>query len=231
MKLYKQAVSVITLIFVVGILLAPADSNARGNQGRRHGGGQQADPAMVTNLPFQDLSSEEKAGLMKMREEEKLARDVYQVLYDRWQLRIFANIARSEQQHMDAVKVLLDKYQQPDPITDTTTGAFTDPELQKLYTALVDQGQKSLIGALEVGATIEDLDIKDLYDFLEQTDNIDIQTVYQNLAKGSRNHLRAFTSQLSSNGVTYKAQFLTPEQISDIITAPRERGRVKMAYK
>ncbi len=227
MKLYKQAVIVLAITFVAGIILVPADSNARGKgYGRNLEGSQQADSTIITNLPMQNLSLEEEVGLRKMREEEKLARDVYQTLYDRWQLPIFANIARSEQQHMDAVKILLDKYNRLDPVTDNTIGVFTDHELQDLYTALINQGQKSLIEALEVGATIEDLDIKDLYDLLEQTDNRDIQTVYQNLAKGSRNHLRAFTSQLSLGDVTYEAQFLTPEQISDIIAAPKERGRV-----
>jgi len=65
-----------------------------------------------------------------------------------------------------------------------------------------------------------------LYDFLEQADNTDIRIVYQNLVKGSRNHMRAFVSQLSMNGVTYDAQFLSAAQIDDIVASPRERGRV-----
>jgi tRNA isopentenyl-2-thiomethyl-A-37 hydroxylase MiaE len=85
---------------------------------------------------------------------------------------------------------------------------------------------ESLVEALTVGATIEDLDIKDLYELLEQTDNSDIKTIYQNLAKGSRNHLRAYISQLSYRNVIYEAQFLTQTQVDDIVTSPRERGRV-----
>jgi len=105
-------------------------------------------------------------------------------------------------------------------------GVFTDPELQKLYTSLVAQGEKSQVEAFRVGATIEDLDIKDLYDFMEQTDNADIRMVYQNLAKGSRNHLRSFTNQLSLHGIVYEAQFLTTAQINDIVSSPQERGQV-----
>lgn len=99
-------------------------------------------------------------------------------------------------------------------------------ELQGLYNSLVERGNQSLVEALQVGATIEDLDIKDLDDLLEQTSNTDIKSVYQNLVKGSRNHLRSFTYELSLNGATYEAQFLSAAQVNAIITSPRERGRV-----
>ena len=228
MKLNKQVISVAGLAIVVGMLMAPVNGEARGRgYGHGAGGGQQAGQStVVANLPMQELSAEEKLGLTKMREEEKLARDVYQVLYEKWNHRVFNNISQSEQRHMDAVKMMLDKYGMTDPIINSSRGVFTDPELQKLYTSLVEQGSQSLVEALKVGATIEDLDIKDLYDFLEQADNTDIRIVYQNLVKGSRNHMRAFVSQLSMNGVTYDAQFLSAAQIDDIVASPRERGRV-----
>jgi hypothetical protein len=226
MKLNKQLISATGFALVCGVLMTPMDGNAMG-RGQGNGGGQQAGlSTIIARLPMQDISAIEGAGLIKMREEEKLARDVYLVLHEKWGHRVFSNIAQSEQQHMDAMKALLDKYNLKDPVGTSSAGVFTDPELQGLYTSLVEQGEQSLVEALKVGATIEDLDIKDLYDFLEQTDNGDIKTVYQNLVKGSRNHLRAFTKQLSMNGIIYRAQFLTSEQINDIISSPQERGRV-----
>jgi len=139
----------------------------------------------------------------------------------------FSNIAQAEQSHMSAIKSLLNKYGVPDPVTDSTVGIFTSEDLQALYYSLVEEGEESLVKALYVGATIEDLDLKDLYDLLDETDNSDLKTVYQNLAKGSRNHLRAFCSELSLNGVDdYVAQYLTQEEIDDIITSPWERGMV-----
>ncbi len=227
MKLSKKATTLAGIAFAAGILLAPQDANARGMGHGRGGGGQQGGLAtIIAGLPMQELSAEEEVGLTKMREEEKLARDVYTTLYSQWQLPVFAKISQGEQQHMDAVKLLLDKYDRPDPVTDNSTGVFTDPEMQTLYNTLVEQGGQSAIEALKVGATIEDLDISDLYYLLEQTDNTDIKTVYQNLAKGSRNHLRAFTGQLIQRGITYEAQYLTQQQLDDIITSPRERGLV-----
>lgn len=46
-----------------------------------------------------------------MREEEKLARDVYLTFGEKWGLTLFTNIAKSEQTHTDAVKTLLDRYE------------------------------------------------------------------------------------------------------------------------
>jgi len=89
------------------------------------------------------LSSEEEAGLLFMHEEEKLARDVYLVLFAEWGLRVFENIAESEQRHMDAVLYLLGKYGLDDPALDP--GFFLNPDLQDLYDALVAKGLPSLI--------------------------------------------------------------------------------------
>ena len=56
------------------------------------------------------LSDTEIDGILYMREEEKLARDVYLTLSQQWELPIFQNIAGSEATHMEAVSHLLDRY-------------------------------------------------------------------------------------------------------------------------
>ena len=211
--------------------MAPLSSDARG-RGRGMGsngggGGQQASlPAVISTMPMQDLSDEEKSGLLKMREEEKLARDVYQQLYKKWNHLTFAQIAKSEQQHMDILEVLLTKYSLPDPAAGREPGVFTDQKLQKLYDNLVAKGEKSVLDALQVGATVEDLDISDLNGLIKETDNHDIKTVYQNMVKGSRNHLRAFSGRLGLKNVSYEAQFLAAADIEAIINSPLERGMV-----
>jgi len=65
---------------------------------------------LIKDIPESQLSESEMQGLILMREEEKLARDVYTTLGEKWDLNIFINIAGSEQTHTDAVKYLLDRY-------------------------------------------------------------------------------------------------------------------------
>ena len=138
------------------------------------------------------LTSEEEAGLLFMREEEKLARDVYLVLFDIWGLRVFENIAASEQRHMDAVLYLLGKYDLDDPAL--APELFQNAELQDLFELLVAKGEESLADAIEVGVIIEKTDIDDIEEFIGQTDQKDIIQVYSNLLDGSYSHLEAFES-------------------------------------
>ena len=173
---------------------------------------------------YADLSQEEIDGLLYMVEEEKLARDVYLTLYEQWGLPVFSNIAKSEQTHMDAVFGLIEKYNLTAPDTLDQVGVFTNPELQELYNQLVEMGSQSEVDALKVGALIEETDIKDLEDWIVQTDNEDIKLVYSNLMAGSENHLRAFVSQLEGMGVDYTAQVLPQEQVDEILASTPSHG-------
>jgi hypothetical protein len=178
----------------------------------------------VAVLPEQILSNEERDGLIFMREEEKLARDVYSVLYDKWGLQIFSNIAQSEQTHTEAVRTILVKYNITDPVKDDSIGVFTNNAFEVLYKDLTAQGLTSLEDALIVGARIEDLDIADLQKQIALTNNDDITLVYENLMRASRNHLRAFVSQLTSRGGTYVPQYITQSEFDTIIASMQETG-------
>ncbi len=169
------------------------------------------------------LDADDAAGLLWMREEEKLARDVYLALADLWDVRVFANIARSEQSHMDALETLLDRYGLEDPVGANTAGVFSDPQVQALYDDLVARGRASLVEALAVGATIEDLDIVDLRE--RATDVPDIARVYANLEAGSGNHLRAFVANLERRGASYTPANLSQADFDAIISSPRARGQ------
>jgi hypothetical protein len=143
------------------------------------------------------LTDDETQWLTYMREEEKVARDVYLSLNNTWNLRILRNIAASEQTHMDAIKKLLDTYSIPDPAASKRIGEFTNPDLQKLYNDLILQGSISKVDALKVGVTIEETDIDDLNEAITASQHNDIKTVYCNLLQGSLNHLDTFESQLT----------------------------------
>ena len=208
-------IAILTVMISTGLMA--------GNWGSNFGGEMES---ILESVEKSSLSNGEAEGILLMREEEKLARDVYLTLYDKWGLRTFTNIAGAESTHMDAMGILLERYNLDDPIKSDTIGVFTNPEMQNLYDTLVTQGSESFNAALNVGATIEDLDIYDLERLIADTNNDDLKIVYQNLLKGSRNHMRAFDMQLSRNGINYEAQFISNESLSVILNTDMERGAV-----
>lgn len=180
--------------------------------------------AQITSLPTEPLNSAELTSLSFMREEEKLARDVYITLYNKWGVTIFTNISNSEQTHMDAILMLLSKYSLTDPVSNNAVGVFNNVTLQNLYNQLVAQGNISVLDAYKVGATIEDLDIFDLKNALLNNDNQDIKLVYDMLTKRSRNHIRSFYKNILSVGGSYSPQYITQAEFDAIINTAMETG-------
>lgn len=180
--------------------------------------------SQINAFPKEALTADEILSLKWMREEEKLAHDVYVTLYSKWNINIFTNIAASEQTHTNAVLTLLNKYQLTDPVGANPIGTFHDTTLQNLYTQLVARGNASILDGFKVGATIEDLDIYDLKNWMPKVDNQDINFVYQNLTKGSRNHLRSFYGQIIGLGGTYNAQYISQAELEAIINSAKETG-------
>jgi hypothetical protein len=169
------------------------------------------------------LSETELAVLLKMKEEEKLARDVYTVLYRKWGSPVFSRISKAENRHMEAVILLLKYYDSPDTLV-ADTGVFADPEVQALYNELIEKGSASVEEAYRTGALIEEMDIKDLKDGLAVVENENIIRVFENLLKGSRNHLRAFNLQLTNLGLVYTPVYISQEEYDEIVNTPMEQG-------
>ena len=181
-----------------------------------------ADESAEVLLP---LDYEEEQSLVFMREEEKLARDVYLTFHEQWEKPVFANIAESEQTHTDTIEEMLDKYGVPDPVVDDTIGVFVNSFLLEKYYELVAKGQVSELDALMVGAFIEELDIIDLQEAIDSTDQEDLEQVYSNLMRGSRNHLRAFVELIEdATGEDYSAQLLDQDAVDAIADSPFETG-------
>jgi len=176
----------------------------------------------VVDADVTEVSEDEDLGLAYMREEEKLARDVYITLFGMYDNQVFDNISKAEQRHMDQVLTILEKYNLPDPALPNI-GEFENDILQELYNDLIAQGSESETEALLVGATIEDLDIYDLANFTLETADQDIIKLYDALACGSRNHMRAFIFQLDSLEVTYTPQFIAQEELDSIVAGDHER--------
>ena len=180
--------------------------------------------SQINAYPNEALSNDEISSLKIMREEEKLAHDVYVTLFNRWNVNVFSNISSSEQTHTTSISTLLKKYNIADPVGNNGVGVFRDTTLQNLYNSLIAEGNKSALAAFKVGATIEDLDIYDLNNWDAKIDNQDIKFVYQNLNKGSRNHMRSFYSQVIGAGGSYTAQFISQAELNAIVNTPKETG-------
>lgn len=175
-----------------------------------------ADPAGLTQTEID--------GLVYMREEEKLAHDVYATFADQWGLTPFSRIASSEQMHTDSIKTLLDRYGIADPAS-SEVGVFTNPDLQALYDDLIAKGSASAAEALKVGGLIEEVDLHDLDARIAANDQADIATVYANLRSASEMHLRAFaTSYQSTTGTAYTAQVLNADAVATILSGANGHG-------
>lgn len=197
-------ISMIIIMLVVSGLVLYAQNDDNGDDhgdgdghGGGHGGGHDDehhdDHIDIMDLPMYDLTEEQIEAIKFMYQEEKLARDVYNYLDEKWNLQVFNNIKKSEQNHMDEVKVLLDKYELG--VYTGAAGEFSIEKLQKLYEELIEKGSKSVRDALEVGKSIEELDIKDLKEVLKIS-TPDMEYVFKRLLESSYKHLEAFNRNL-----------------------------------
>lgn len=217
------AVGALALLFLFAINPAALAAPTSGDVARSN---------ITTPLQTGELDEQEVADLMWMREEEKLARDVYLLLADKWGLQIFSNISRSEQQHMDSMLNMIEIYGLSDPVGDNPQGVFTNPDLQALYDDLAAQGSQSQIDALYVGATIEEVDIIDLERAIADTDNPDLVQAYSGLMCGSENHLRAFVRNLEQQtGETYTPQYLDQTAYDAIMAGTTGSCGPQLTYK
>jgi len=222
-----------TLLTLVGATNGIAASGNGGNgdgfcKGKGNGTGERICiyDGVSSDSAAYSLTTEEEAHLLYMREEEKLARDVYDAFYLSYGKLIFDNISDAEQNHMDALKKLIDKNGLDDPVLGV--GLFTDPDLQILYDELMlfaSDKTKALIA----GAIIEETDLVDIQQAIENTEPEEVVSTYESLMCGSRNHLRAFIRQLEAISFEYEPLGeeqggLEPDEFWDIAHSDMERG-------
>jgi hypothetical protein len=139
------------------------------------------------------VSATVKAQLIYLIQEEKLARDVYAALANSTSINKFGNITKSEQTHVDQLRVIFKTYGIKDPTVTLKVGVFVDKKLTALYKTLMTKGALSSADAIAVGVLIEQTDIKDLNTLSKSVTQADIKLVLANLLKGSENHLAAFS--------------------------------------
>jgi len=175
----------------------------------------EAGSLLIFTTNVSSLTQNDIDGLLLMREEEKMALDVYDNFYKTYGIVTFDKISNSEKRHTEAVLALINHFGLTDPAL-AEPGKFSNPSIQALYDQLIAAGSSANL-ALSTGAFIEEYDIADLKKLIAETTNTDIIRVYTNLLEGSENHLRAFVRSLASRGVVYSAQILSAEDFDAII--------------
>jgi hypothetical protein len=190
------------------------------------GGGGQGQTIPLGTL--QPLAGTEEKTMLFVREEEKMARDVYLTLYAQWADPTFYSIAtKSEQQHMNNVKAMLDNLGIADPVVVDAAGAFSNADILALYGSLLARGAITLSEGLAVGAYIEEFDIIDVQKARDEvasgSNQLPILQTYDSLLCGSRNHLRSFAAQIGAGGFAYTAQIMTQAQVDAITGSPSEK--------
>lgn len=151
-----------------------------------------AAPVEAATTPTRPTATQ-KAQLQYLVEEEKLARDVYTYFAENVTSQKFSNIARSEQTHLDNISALLKKYNYFNPTLTRAPGVFRDKELQALYNDLIERGSAGIAEAFAVGVEIEELDIADIKKMAANPAPADVKLAWDQLLKGSINHLAAFS--------------------------------------
>lgn len=198
--LAAAAVAAVAALAVVPAFGAPPDDRPAPEQGQsqsqnqtpgqgQRGRGQGPNATTPATVPATDA---EKADINRMREEERLAKELYEAFGAKWGEETFNRIARSEARHAEAMGRVLTRYQLPDPSKDSQVGKFADAELQGLWDDWYARGMESRDAAIAVGIELEKADIADLQEAIDRTDKADLDRVYGNLKRGSEHHLAAF---------------------------------------
>ena len=183
---------------------------------------------LILSAPLSTLTQEAKDTLSYMGNEERLAYDVYNYLYDYHlnnnteAINQLTNIAtNAEYVHIQTVQLLVQKYitsesdftnvdlnennYKESAIEDMNAGVYDISAIQNLYDLLISKGVQSKQDALEVGCMVEVTDINDLdKDILiaQESNADDVVAAFEFLRDGSYSHYWAFDSGLKNMGVT-----------------------------
>jgi hypothetical protein len=170
-----------------------------------------------------ELTADEIEFLYAVREDEKVARDLYAAFFEKYKLKAFENLSKAEINHIRAVELLMDYYEIEYPEAGDY-GKFTDPARQQLYDSLLLKGETAL-EAFKVMAQLEEDNIVSYLKVLEDIDNDNIGIVIENLERASENHFKATIRQITALGGEYTARYMTQEQYSAIIAKGFEQGK------
>lgn len=175
-----------------------------------------------------DLTADEIEFVYAVREDEKVARDLYTAFFEKYSLKTFSNISRSEANHMRAVEILLEYYEIDFPAAGEY-GVFEDSARQAIYDSLLAKGNTALEG-FRVMAQLEEENIVSYRNVLSDITNPNIKIVIENLGKASENHFKAAIRQITALGGTYAPKLMNQEEYKAMIAKGFEQGK-RYRYK
>ncbi|NTV17903.1 MAG: DUF2202 domain-containing protein [Bacteroidales bacterium] len=175
-----------------------------------------------------DLTADEIEFIYAVREDEKVARDLYFSFFGTFGLKPFENIGKAEDNHIKATEKLFDYYEIDYPAL-SENGKFENAIRQKLFDSLLLKGTPEL-EAFKVMAMLEESNIVEYGEVLKTIANPNIKIVIENLARASANHFKAAIRQITALGGTYTPALMTQEQYKAVIAIGFEKGKRYM-YK
>ncbi|MBK6876157.1 MAG: DUF2202 domain-containing protein [Ignavibacteria bacterium] len=174
-------------------------------------------PGIVISQPA--ITDSEKAAIIFVVQEEKVAHDFYAAMYELHGITPFRSISKSEGLHMDKAKNLIDHFGIEDPNTEyyDTPGKFKTLKFQAMYDDLVRGGSKSIQDALIESAKFEELDIVDIEKLISTVQNEYIKSTFGSLTGISKDHLKAIVRELSERGIEYSPSYLSKDELNSIV--------------
>lgn len=163
------------------------------------------------------LSSQEQETIKYLVGSEQLSRDLYQKLFELWELEIFNESYNIEITHYNAVRKFSEIEKLIDADKEDVAGEFSSPYFNRVYKDFSKTANKSFYDAIYVAATMEEMAIFDIMEFEATTSNETLAKMLVNLKYGAMANLRKLNKEILAFGVPYEGKYLEPALLKRIL--------------
>lgn len=170
------------------------------------------------------LKKEEKWVLLFLLEEEKMIRDLSYKFSKQYEDKIFEDIYKAENSHIDPIQKIVRDYNLDDPSSDKDVGEFHNPQIQKFYDEFLEQGEKNKTFALKALLKALERNVSGLNKNINKTDKDGILFLFRNLKRSSKNHIRVLIDKIDSQGESYQPKHLSKAKFNSIKESEVDSG-------
>lgn len=154
------------------------------------------------------ISTDEQKALVQIFEQEKLARDVYSQIGEKFGIKILKNAAIGKQKQMSLILDFM-TLNQVAVAFDDAQGVFKSPELRENYSAFLTEGLGSLNNAFRVGAKMEDYNIYHIDKILATQTTGKLVLLLSKLSCSAGNELKTQVNMLVGNGEMFMPDYIS----------------------